>query len=333
MRSRPMIARRRFLELAGAATAWPLIANAQAPENTVIGLLSASYAGAEPHLADAIRRGLQQVGFVEGQNLTIEFPLCGHQIRSVAGARRGTGRAPGRGDHLQRQSGRTGGEEGDCEHSDHLQHRGRTGRRWIAQWPQPAGQQRHRLRVFFRLVGIETAQPAARNRAPNLRPSRSCSIPTRHSMRASAKRRTGAARALGLKLLLLPAGNDREIEAAFKAMDKQKSSALLVSASPFFTWDRRGQIVDLAARTSIPAIYSLREWVMAGGLMSYGPDLQETYRLVGVYTGKILKGVRPDDLPVEHLSHFELAINTGTARTLGLDVPARLLALADTVIA
>jgi putative ABC transport system substrate-binding protein len=331
MCSGPMIARRRFLELAGAATAWPLIANAQAPENTVIGLLSASSAGAEPHLADAIRSGLQQVGFVEGQNLTVEsryadtkfdrLPalaaelvarpvaaiICSGNLAALA-AKKATATIP--------IIFNTAGEPVAVGLLSGLNRPGSN----VTGFGFFSGSLASK-----RLSLLREVAPKPQTIAVLLDPN--------SPFYASQRKETqDAARALGLKLLLLPAGNDRDIEAAFKAMDKQKSSALLVSASPFFTWDRRSQIVDLAARTAIPAIYSLREWVMAGGLMSYGPDLQETYRLVGVYTGKILKGVRPDDLPVEHLSHFELTINSGTARTLGLDVPARLLALADTVI-
>jgi putative ABC transport system substrate-binding protein len=330
MRGDAMIARRRFLGLVGAATAWPLVARAQTSEPTVIGVLSASTAGAEPHLLDAIRRGLQQAGFVEGQNLTIEsryadtkfdrLPalaaelvarpvaaiICSGNLAALA-AKKATATIP--------IIFNTAGEPVAVGLLSGLNRPGSN----VTGFGFFSGSL-----AAKRLSLLREVAPKPQTIAVLLDPN--------SPFYASQRKETqDAARALGLKLLLLPAGNDGDVKAAFRTMDKQNSSALLVSASPFFTWDRRSQIVDLAASISIPAIYSLREWVTAGGLMSYGPDLQETYRMVGIYTGKILKGVRPDDLPVEHSSRFELAINTGTARTLGLEVPTRLIALADAV--
>lgn len=323
--------RRAFLGLAGAATVWPLVARAQT-KPAVVGFLSASFAGTEPHLVEAVRRGLQQVGFVEGENLTLEFRyadtkfdrlptlaaelvgrpvaaiICSGNLAALA-AKRATSTIP--------IIFNTAGEPVAVGLLSGLNRPGSN----VTGFGFFSGSLASKRLSLLREV-VPKAQTIAVLLDPN------------SPFYASQRKETqDAARALGLKLLILPAGNDADIEAAFKTMDKQKPSALLVSASPYFSWDRRPQIVGLAARSAIPAIYSLREWVEAGGLMSYGPDLRETYRLVGVYTGKILKGVRPDDLPVEHSSHFELAINSGTARTLGLDVPARLLALADTVVA
>jgi putative ABC transport system substrate-binding protein len=106
----------------------------------------------------------------------------------------------------------------------------------------------------------------------------------------------------------------------------------MVSPSPYYTWDRRDQIIGLAVRHAIPAIYSERRWVAAGGLMSYGTSLSDTYHRVGIYTAKILKGARVADLPVEQSSRFEYVINAKTAKVLGLDMPASLLAIADEVI-
>jgi putative ABC transport system substrate-binding protein len=150
---------------------------------------------------------------------------------------------------------------------------------------------------------------------------------------ASQRKETqDAGRKLGLKLLLLPASNERDIDTAFATMEKQSAGGLLVSASPYFSWNRREQILGLVAKNAIPAIYTLREWVTDGGLMSYGPDLTDSYRQVGVYTGKILKGAEPDDLPVEQTQRCQFAINADTARKLGLEVPSRMLALADMVV-
>ena len=233
MRSGAMIARRRFLELAGAATAWPLIANAQAPENTVIGLLSASYAGAEPHLADAIRRGLQQVGFVEGQNLTIEFRyadtkfdrlpalaaelvarpvaaiICSGNLAALA-AKKATATIP--------IIFNTAGEPVAVGLLSGLNRPGSN----VTGFGFFSGSLASK-----RLSLLREVAPKPQTIAVLLDPN--------SPFYASQRKETqDAARALGLKLLLLPAGNDRDIEAAFKAMDKQKSSALLVSASPYF---------------------------------------------------------------------------------------------------
>jgi putative ABC transport system substrate-binding protein len=140
-----------------------------------------------------------------------------------------------------------------------------------------------------------------------------------------------AARALGLQLLLLPAATDADIEAIFGAAASRYIDAFLVSDKPFFTV-RHKQITALAARHALPAIYGWREHVLAGGLMSYGSSLVDAWHQVGLYTGRILKGDKPADLPVVQPSRFELVINLKTAKSLGLAVPDKLLATADEVI-
>jgi putative ABC transport system substrate-binding protein len=142
---------------------------------------------------------------------------------------------------------------------------------------------------------------------------------------------TEAGQALGLKIVPLTVGSETEVDAAFAALAEARAGALLVTADPALTsW--RDRMIALAARDRIPAIYHLREFTSAGGLLSYGTSLSDGYRQVGLYVGKILKGTKPAELPVVQPTKFELVINLTTAKTLGLEVPAKLLAIADEVI-
>jgi putative ABC transport system substrate-binding protein len=140
-----------------------------------------------------------------------------------------------------------------------------------------------------------------------------------------------AAHSVGQRLHILRASNDGEIDAAFATAAELRAGALLVGADPFL-FTRRERLLGLASRYAIPAIYELREYAAAGGLMSYGISLAEAYRLVGVYTGRSLKGDKPADLPVQQLTKFEFVINLKTAKALSLEIPARLLSFVDEVI-
>jgi putative ABC transport system substrate-binding protein len=155
--------------------------------------------------------------------------------------------------------------------------------------------------------------------------------PNNPNAESVARNARGIALSLGLQLHILNAGTAREIDTSFASIVERRIGVLLAGADPFFL-GRRDQVVALAARHAVPAIYYAREFVAAGGLMSYGTSISDAYRRAGVYTGKILKGARPADLPVEQSTRFEFVINLKTAKTLRLTIPDKLLALADEVI-
>jgi putative tryptophan/tyrosine transport system substrate-binding protein len=155
--------------------------------------------------------------------------------------------------------------------------------------------------------------------------------PANRASRAETRELEVAARVLGVRLLVLNASNESDIEMTFATLVRERADAIMISGD-FFLYDHSEQIIALAARHSVPTVGQLREFTAAGGVMSYGPSLQEAWRLVGNYTGRILMGEKPDDLPVQRPTKFELVVNARTARALGLTIPETLLATADEVI-
>jgi putative ABC transport system substrate-binding protein len=155
--------------------------------------------------------------------------------------------------------------------------------------------------------------------------------PSGPSAEIFAKEAPATARALGIQIPVLNASTEHELDDAFASLGKLGASGLVVPAEPFFD-SQRERIVSLAVQHVVPMISSLREYVVAGGLMSYGPSLPDSYRRAGIYVGRVLKGEKPADLPVMQPTKFDLVINLKTAKALGLDIPPTLLALADEVV-
>jgi putative ABC transport system substrate-binding protein len=323
--------RREFITLlGGAAAAWPLAARAQQPAMPVIGFLSTlSPSNMAANVMNEFRQGLKEAGFVEDQNVKIEYRWAeGHYDRLP----------PLAADLVRRQVAviaATGGEPS----------------------PQVVKAATQTIPIVFMANG----DPVAAGLVASLnRPGGNLTGVTIFGMMATGKRlellrqlmlKAGtiaylmnpdnpnqeldnvqaAARSLEQQILVLNANSGREIDTAFATMAQQQVAALLLASDPLF-FDRRDQLIALAARQAIPAIYYLRAFCQAGGLLSYGNNLTDMYRRVGTYTGRILNGERAADLPVMQSTKFELVINLKTAKGLGLQIPDRLLALADEVI-
>ena len=315
----------------GSAAAWPLAARAQKPAVPVIGFLHVGSADTLSHLVIAFRQGLKQIGYIEGQNVAIEFRWAeGHYDRLSALAA----------DLVHRPVAVivTGGGDAPASIAKAAtatipivfnvgSDPSKTG--LVASLDRPGGNATG--------VNIFTAELASKRMGllDELVPKSSAIAllvnPNFPSSAASVDEVQAAARAIGRQILLLKASNPAEIDAAFAKLDKGRVGAVIVGADPFF-YSERNRFVELAARYTIPAVYEQREFVTAGGLMSYGTNIADSYRQMGVYAGKILRGAKPDDLPVVQLTKFELVINLKTAKALGLTVQPKLIALADEVI-
>jgi putative tryptophan/tyrosine transport system substrate-binding protein len=316
--------RRDFIILGGGAAAWPLALHAQQPDMPVIGFLNQGLAKASEYLTAAFQKGLSQVGYVEGRNVGIEYRWAEGQYdqlpklaadlvsRKVAvivaaflpaalAAKAVTSTIPicfvtGADPRLNRPGGNATG---------------------VATVVALVGAKR--LGLLHEVV------PAASTFAVLVNPNNPL------TSEDFSRDLEVAAGTLGLQIHVLHASTEREIDRAFATLVQQRVGALTVSPDAFFD-SRRDQIVALTARHAIPAIYDRRETAVAGGLMSYGVSITDAYHQAGVYTGRILKGEKPDDLPVMQPTKFEFVINLKTARTLGLTFPAGLLAIADEVI-
>jgi ABC-type uncharacterized transport system substrate-binding protein len=325
--------RREFITLLGGAAlaSWSLAARAQQPAAPVVGFLNSHTPDELADLVAAFRRGLNDVGYVEGRNVSIELrwaegqydrlpalaaDLVRRQVAVIVGS-----------DNLSALAAKRATTTIPIVFTSDG---GPVALGLVTSLNRPGGN--------VTGVGLFSGALAAkrlgllRDLVPPAQVIGMLADTKNLAYASQRKEAQDAARALGIKLLVVTASSERDIDAAFATLVQQQARALMVGASPYFTWNRRDQIVALAARHAIPAIYPVRRFVAAGGLMSYGAILSDTYHQVGVYAGKILKGASPADLPVEQSSRFEFLINAKTAKALGLDIPAKLLALADEVI-
>jgi putative ABC transport system substrate-binding protein len=326
------VKRREFITLlGGAAAAWPLAARAQQPAMPVIGFL---HPGSPEPFANPVavfRKGLSETGYVEGQNVTIEFRwAAGHDDRlpelaadlirrrvAVIATPLSTQAA------LAAKAATTTipivfGTAGDP-----------VALGLVTSFNRPGGNVTGisfmTAEIGANLLGLlHELVPQAARFVALVNPTSSLAEPFIKDLQEGT-------RTLGLQADVLYAGTDREIDAAFATLVQKRADALLIAPDALFT-SRRAQLATLSLRHAVPSTYVIREFAEAGGLMSYGPNLANAYQQTGVYTGRILKGERPADLPVAQPIKFELVINLKTAKVLGLNVPDKLLALADEVI-
>jgi putative ABC transport system substrate-binding protein len=324
--------RREFITLLGSGVAgWPLAAHAQRQALPVIGFLSSRSPGESADLVAAFRRGLAEGGYVEGQNVSLEFRWGEGRYERLAGyaaelVRRAVTVIVTAGGDPAAQAAKGATATIPIvfvSGSDPV----KVG--LVASLNRPGGNITgvHMLILGLgakRLGLLHELMPAVNLVGILVNPNFADALTQLRDVE-------DAAQSLGLKLAVQKAGTEFEIDTAFADLARQKTGAILVIADPFFT-SQRVQIAALATRYAMPAMFELREYAAAGGLMSYGPDLAEGYRQGGVYAGKILKGAKPAELPVEQPTKLGLVINLKTAKALGLQIPDRLLALADEVI-
>jgi putative ABC transport system substrate-binding protein len=326
------VRRREFITLLGAVTAgWALAARAQQPAMPVIGFLNSGSPENFTHLVAAFQAGLRETGYTENQNVSIEYRwaeshyermpslavgLVRHQVAvivatggemSAVAAKAATTRTP-----IVFASGGDPIREG-----------------LVTSLNRPGG---NLTGIFFLTGAIESKRLGLlRDLLPDVQMIGALVNPNSPAAGVELTDISEAARAVSRRVVILRAGNEPEIEAAFTGIRERGIGALLVASDPFFG-NRRDQIVALATRARVPAIYFAREFAATGGLMSYGANLADAYRQVGIYTGRILKGERPAELPILQVSKFEFVVNLKAANALGLASPPGLLAIADEII-
>jgi putative ABC transport system substrate-binding protein len=328
-----MIGRREFITLLGSAAAtWPLAGRAQQREQMpVVGLLNSGSLHERVHLIAAFRQGLGESAYVEGRNVAIEFRWAEGQYD----------RLPALAADLVRRQVAVIAATGDTVSS--LAAKGATTTIpivfVIGGDPIAVGLVPSFSRPGGNITGVSVISSALAAKelellheiVPNAAVVGAVLNPDNPSVKRELSDLQSAARILGVQLVAQYANTESGIEAAFATLLQQRAGALLIEPDAYFL-DRREQLVALAARHAVPAIYSRREFAAVGGLMSYGTSLADAYRQAGVYVGRILKGTKPADLPVMQSTRFELVLNMKTAKALGLTFPLSLLGRADEVI-
>jgi ABC-type uncharacterized transport system substrate-binding protein len=322
--------RREFITLLGGAVgAWPLAASAQQAAVPVIGFLRSTTEAGSAHLVGAFRKGLSEGGFVEGQNVAVEYRWADDH----------DGRIPGMAAEFVRRQVAVIVANGLAVPAvksatatipivfttgfDPV----RTG--LVAGLSRPSG---NTTGVVFTQTDLATKQLGLLHElAPNTAIIAVLGDPNQPEFEVELREIQSAGHVIGRQILIVKAANERELNAAFAKVVQARADALLVRGSPLFL-TRRRQLVALAIRHALLATYTSRDYVELGGLMSYGPSLTDAYRRVGIYVARILKGATPAELPVEMATKFNLVINLATAKAINLDIPPTLLARADEVI-
>jgi len=324
--------RREFITLVGgAAAAWPLVAHAQQAAMPVIGMLYAGSAKVAAPNTVALLQGLKETGYVEGQNVVIEYRFADYQNERLPAL------AADLVQHNVRVIFATGGPAAPLAAKvatatipivfstggDPV---------WlglVASLNRPGG---NITGVSFLTNALGSKRLGLlRELVPTASAIGFLVDPTDPYTEAETKDTADAANALGLKLIVVQASTASEVDSAFASLIQQRADALIVGAQAFFN-SRRDQLIALTQRHSLPAMYQRRELVAAGGLMSYGTSATDAERQAGIYVGRILKGAKPADLPVLQSTKFEFVLNLQTARALGIEVPPGVLAIADEVI-
>jgi putative ABC transport system substrate-binding protein len=323
--------RRKFITLLGGAAAmWPLAARAQQQAMPVVGFLHSGSPEPNANRVAAFRKGLSDAGYVEGQNVVIEFRWAAGQddrlpdlAADLIRRRVAVIATPAMGAAIAAKAATTSIPIVFALAADPV------ALGLIASLNRPGGNATGVSFLFVELLSKQLGMlrelvPAANRFVALVGPNAAIADAVIKDLQASAS-------ALGLPIEILRAGTAREIDAAFATIAQQGGAALLVGVDPFFL-ALRDQIVSLAARHAIPALYPVRDFAVAGGLMSYGTDFADSYHQAGIYTGRIVRGEKPADLPVQRSTKFEFVINFKTAKALGLTVPNSMQLLADEVI-
>jgi len=326
------IGRREFIVTLSGTAAWPLAARAQQRAIPVIGLLSSRSSAVDTPLIALIRQGLNETGFGEGQNVTLDYRWAEGQYDRLAGlaadlVRRQVAVIVTIGGEVSALAAKAASATipivfvsgGDPITMGLVKSLHRPGGNITGTCTFIAEIEPKRLELLREL------RPHATTTAVLVNPKNIQQAEIQVSDIQTA------ARSVGQQITVLNASTIRDIEAAFATLAQMRADALLVATDPFF-FTRAAQLVVLAARHAIPTVYSRREFAAAGGLMSYGANQNDSYRVLGVYAARILKGEKPADLPIQRPTKFELVINLSTAKALGLEIPPPLLAHADDLI-